>query len=84
MLCSLMCEERLVATNLAIDPALLERAQQVGGERTKKATVTRALEEYIATRQRARIVDSFGTLDWDKTYDYQAERSRDHKLPPAS
>lgn len=73
-----------MATNLAIDPALLERAQQVGGERTKKATVTRALEEYIATRQRARIVDSFGTLDWDDDYDYKAERSRDHKLPPAS
>lgn len=69
-----------MATNLAIDPVLLERAQKVGGEATKKATVTRALEEYIARRQRAKIVESFGTLEWDESYDYKAERSRDHKL----
>ena len=36
-----------MATNLAIDPGLLDRALKIGGERTKKATVTRALEEYI-------------------------------------
>lgn len=72
-----------MATNLAIDPELLERAQRVGGERTKKATVTHALEEYIASRQRARIVESFGTLEWDETYDYKAERSRNQTLHPA-
>jgi Bacterial antitoxin of type II TA system, VapB len=68
-----------MATNLAIDPELLDRAQVVGGERTKKATVTRALEEYIARREQAKIVDSFGTLEWDDTYDYKADRSRDRK-----
>lgn len=72
-----------MATNLAIDPELLDRAQRIGGERTKKATVTRALEEYIASRQRAKIVESFGTVEWDETYDYKAERYRDHKLHPA-
>ena len=70
-----------MATNLAIDPALLERAQAVGGEATKKATVTRALEEYIARREQAKIVASFGTLDWDPDYDYKADRrARDEKL----
>jgi hypothetical protein len=34
-----------MATNLSIDPQLLERALQVSGERTKKAAVTKALEE---------------------------------------
>ena len=34
-----------MATNLALDPAHLERAVKVGGERTKKAAVTRALQE---------------------------------------
>jgi len=33
-----------MATNLSIDPALLDRALEVSGERTKKAAVTRALE----------------------------------------
>ncbi|MHA7985123.1 type II toxin-antitoxin system VapB family antitoxin [Rathayibacter sp. CAU 1779] len=74
-----------MATNLAIDPELLDRAVRVGGEATKKATVTVALEEYIARRERARIVEAFGTLDWDPSYDYKADRSaRDRKLDAAS
>jgi len=66
-----------MATNLAIDPDLLDRALQASGERTKKAAVTRALEEFIARREQRRIVDLAGTMDWDDTYDYKADRSRD-------
>lgn len=74
-----------MATNLAIDPELLERALRIGGEGTKKATVTTALQEYVARRERARIVETFGTLDWDPDYDYKAARStRDHRLDAAS
>jgi hypothetical protein len=70
-----------MATNLAIDPELLERAQRVGGEKTKKATVTKALEEYIARRDQAKIVEHFGTLEWDPDYDYkESRRARDRKL----
>lgn len=70
-----------MATNLAIDPDLLDRALAVGGEKTKKATVTRALEEFIARREQARIVESFHTLDWDEDFDYkEARRARDRKL----
>lgn len=65
-----------MATNLAIDPALLDRAVLVSGERTKKAVVTKALEEFIARREQRRITELFGTLDWDASFDYKAERSR--------
>lgn len=65
-----------MATNLALDPALLERAFAVSGERTKKAAVTRALEEFIARREQRRLVELFGSLQWDPAYDYKAERSR--------
>ncbi|MCH5644045.1 MULTISPECIES: type II toxin-antitoxin system VapB family antitoxin [unclassified Gordonia (in: high G+C Gram-positive bacteria)] len=65
-----------MATNLAIDPELLDHAFRVGGERTKKDTVTRALEEFIARREQAKIVDLFGSLDPDETFDYKAQRSR--------
>ena len=65
-----------MATNLAIDGGLLERAQKVGGHRTKKATVTEALEEYIQRRKQAKIVRLFGTVDFDKDYDYKAQRRR--------
>jgi hypothetical protein len=70
-----------MATNLAIDPELLDRALAVSGEKTKKAAVTRALEEFIARREQARIVESFHTLDWDEDYDYkESRRARDRKL----
>lgn len=65
-----------MATNLAIDPDLLDRALEVSGERTKKAAVTLALQEFIARRQQKRVVDLMGKLDWDTSYDYKAERSR--------
>lgn len=65
-----------MATNLSIDPDLLERALLVSGERTKKAAVTRALEEFIARRRQKRLLDLMGSLEWDKTFDYKAERSR--------
>lgn len=64
-----------MATNLAIDPDLLERAVQVSGERTKKAVVTKALEEFIARREQRRVADLLGKLEWDASYDYKAERS---------
>ena len=65
-----------MATNLAIDPVLLDRALQVSGERTKKAAVTKALQEFIARREQRRVVELMGTLDWDDAFDYKAERSR--------
>ena len=66
-----------MATNLAIDPELLERAVEVSGERTKRAVVTKALQEFIARREQQRVVELMGKLEWDETYDYRAERRRD-------
>lgn len=65
-----------MATNLSIDPDLIERALEVSGEKTKKAAVTKALQEFIARRRQKRLRELFGTLEWDETYDYKAERER--------
>lgn len=65
-----------MATNLAIDPHLLDKALEVGGEKTKKATVNRALREFIARREQARLLELFGKLDWDDEYDYKRDRTR--------
>lgn len=65
-----------MATNLAIDPELLEKALEVSGEKTKKAAVTRALEEFIARREQRRVAELFGKLEWDPSFDYKSERSR--------
>ena len=71
-----MCKESRLATNLSLDPKLIERALEVSGERTKKAAVTRALEEFIARRRQKRLVELMGKLEWDKSFDYKTERSR--------
>lgn len=65
-----------MATNLSIDPRLIERALEVSGERTKKAAVTRALEEFIARRRQKRLLGLMGKLEWDSSFDFKAERSR--------
>ncbi|MGH7031931.1 MAG: type II toxin-antitoxin system VapB family antitoxin [Stellaceae bacterium] len=65
-----------MATNLSIDPELLDRALEVSGERTKKAAVTKALQEFIARRERKRLLELVGQLEWDDGFDYKAERSR--------
>lgn len=51
-----------MATNLDIDPALVETALKVSGERTKKAAVTRALKEFVARRKQKRLPELVGKL----------------------
>jgi Arc/MetJ family transcription regulator len=65
-----------MATNLALDPDLINRAVKVSGEKTKKAAVTRALEEFISRRSQARLVELMGKLEWDESFDYKVERTR--------
>lgn len=65
-----------MATNLSIDPALIDRALKLSGERSKKAAVTRALEEFIARREQQGLLELMGELEWDPSYDYKQERQR--------
>jgi hypothetical protein len=65
-----------MVTNLWIDPDLLDRALQVSGERTRKAAVTKALQEFIARREQRRVLDLMGKLEWDDSFDYKAQRAR--------
>jgi len=75
-MCEQVCEDSHMATNLSIDPELLDKALEVSGEKTKKAAVTQALVEFIAKRERTRVKELFGQLEWDSDYDYKRERSR--------
>ena len=65
-----------MATNLSLDPELLEKALEVSGERTKTAAVTKALKEFISRREQRRILELFGSLEWDEEYNYKKGRSR--------
>lgn len=70
-LCNRECD---MATNLALDPKLIDEARRLGKHRTKKAAVTAALEEYVRRIRQLRIVGHFGTIDFDRAYDYKAAR----------
>ena len=61
-------------TNLAIDDKLIEEARLVGLHRTKKAVVTEALLEYIQRRKQVRIIDLFGTIEYESDHNYKEQR----------
>jgi Arc/MetJ family transcription regulator len=69
--------ESHMATRLSIDPDLIQQALEVSGERTKKAVVTKALQEFIARREQRRLLELFGKLEWVSSYEYKVERTRD-------
>ena len=65
-----------MATNLNIDQNLLESAKKLGGFKTKKETVNRALEDYIRRQKANEVIDLFGTLVYEEEYDYKKMRER--------
>jgi Arc/MetJ family transcription regulator len=71
-----MCEDIHMPTNLALDDKLIEEARRAGGHKTKREAVNAALDEYVKLRKQRRILEAFGTFDFDPTYDYKAERRR--------
>ena len=65
-----------MATNLAIDDNLILEAQKIGGHKTKKATVTAALKEYIQRKKQVKIISLFGEIDYEPNYDYREGRRK--------
>ena len=64
-----------MATNLNLDPELVEAAKRAGHHRTKKAAVEAALEAYVRQRARVESLAAFGSFDLDAEYDYKAARN---------
>ena len=65
-----------MATNLQLDDHLIAEAARLGKHRTKKAAVTQALTEYIRHLRQQRILNVFGTVEFDPEYDYKKQRAR--------
>lgn len=61
-------------TNLAIEDALITEAKKIGNHKTKKSAVTEALKEYIRRRKQNEVKKMFGSIDYDKDYDYKVSR----------
>ncbi len=65
-----------MATNLDIDPRLLDQARKIGGHRTKREAVNAALAEYIAHRRRIELVRARGTVDFVDGFDRVRRKAR--------
>lgn len=65
-----------MATSLNIDEALLQEALALDHQTTAEALVEAALREYIQRRQQLKVLDLFGTIDYDQDYDYKQQRLR--------
>lgn len=71
-----------MATNLQIDDDLLKEAVKLGGFPSKKAAVNEVLRDFVQRKKQLGILKLFGTVDFDPSYDYKAERKRDLKRIP--
>jgi Arc/MetJ family transcription regulator len=63
-------------SNLAIDDELLSEAKRLGGHRTKRETVNRALTEYVRRHKLLKALAAFDTVDFDPEYDYKSARKK--------
>lgn len=57
-------------------PDLSKRAVGMNGSGTKTTTETQTSTELIARREQGRLLELFGSLEWDPDFDYKRERSR--------
>ncbi|MEA5625410.1 type II toxin-antitoxin system VapB family antitoxin [Nostoc sp. UHCC 0251] len=62
-----------MTTNLEIDENLIKEALELSGHPTKDAVVEQALREYVERRKQLKILELFGTIEYDD-YDYKQQR----------
>ena len=65
-----------MATNLQIDSQLLAEAQRVGGFKTKRETVNKALDEFIKYYKRQQLLLLQNQIDYLPDHNYKTGRSK--------
>lgn len=63
-----------MATNLKLDDELVDQTVKLGQFKSKRQAVNTALAEFIRRRQRLRILDLGGKIDFDPAWDYKKMR----------
>ncbi|NDJ17453.1 type II toxin-antitoxin system VapB family antitoxin [Myxacorys almedinensis] len=61
-------------TNIEIDPTLIQEALTLGEHQTEKIVIEAALQEYIQRRKQLKVLELFGTIDYDPDHDYKQQR----------
>ena len=63
-----------MATNLKLDDALIAEAVKLGAFRTKQQAVNAAVAEFVLRRQRQRILELGGKIEFAPDWDYKKMR----------
>jgi len=53
---------------------LFRKPNSIGNQETERDVVEVALREYIQRRKQLKILELFGTIDYDPDYDYKQQR----------
>jgi len=62
-------------TNIELNDTLIKKAMKLARARSKREAVHVALEEYVASRERKKILEMFGSDCIDPSYDHKAARA---------
>jgi hypothetical protein len=65
-----------VVTQFNINDTLLQEALALDDQITVDVLVETALREYIQRRKRLKVLNLFGTIDYDPDYDYKQQRQQ--------
>lgn len=49
---------------------------QLGNHHTRRAVIEEALREYVKRRKQLRIIDYFGSIEYEDDFDYKVQRHR--------
>ncbi|MCA1992965.1 MAG: type II toxin-antitoxin system VapB family antitoxin [Coleofasciculus sp. S288] len=63
-----------MVTPLQIDQTLLQEALALSNHPTATALIEAALREYIQRRKQLKILELFGTIDYEEKYNYKQQR----------
>jgi len=65
-----------MVTPIQIDQNLLQEALALSNHPTATALIEAALREYIQRRQQLKVLELFGTIDYEENYNYKQQRQR--------
>jgi hypothetical protein len=57
-----------------LDDELIASARKLGGQKTRREAVTRALQENVQWRKQQAVVSEFGKIEYDPKYNYKKQR----------
>ena len=63
-------------TNFKLDDKLIQEAVKIGHFKTKQQAVNTAVAEFVQRRQRLRILELEGKIDFHPDWDYKKMRRR--------